>query len=100
MRYRVRLTDRALRDLEDIHESVGARTSRRASSWFRALIEQVYKLDQFPERGAPAPESKQDRQLFFGKKPHIYRIIYEFNRRRRIVNVLHVRHGAKDLKEA
>ena len=99
VRYRVRLTDRAARDLEDLFDSIGAETSPTASAWFNALMERLYSLDRFPERGAVAPESKEDRQLFFGKKPHIYRIIYEFNKRRRVVNVLHIRHGARNFEE-
>jgi toxin ParE1/3/4 len=95
--YRVRLTARAARDLEELYDSIGARTSPKAFEWFNALVDLIYSLDRFPERGAVPPESKQDRQLLFGKKPHIYRIIYEFDKRKRVVNILHIRHGARVL---
>ncbi|MBV9888847.1 MAG: type II toxin-antitoxin system RelE/ParE family toxin [Acidobacteria bacterium] len=99
MKYRVKLTGRAARDLQDLYDSISAQTSQNAFVWFNALVEVIYSLDRFPERGAVPPESKYDRQLFFGRKPPIYRIVYEFDKRRRIVNVLHIRHGARDFEE-
>ena len=96
MRYLVKLTNRALRDLEAIYEFIEADTSERADAWFNELAEVVYSLEQFAERGGSAPESKKLRQLLFGKKPNTYRIVYVVNKPRRLVHVLHIRHGARD----
>jgi toxin ParE1/3/4 len=60
------------------------------------LAEAIYSLERFPDRGPAVPESKKLRHLLFGKKPHVYRIIYAVDKRNRIVNVLHIRHGARD----
>jgi plasmid stabilization system protein ParE len=95
MPYLVRLTGRALRDMETIYEFIEADTSERAFTWFNELAETIYSLEQFPERGTRVPESKNLRQLLFGKMPNIYRIIFVIDKRNRVVNVLHIRHGAR-----
>ena len=95
MQYLVRLADRALRDMEDIYQFIEADASSQAFAWFNGLAEAIYSLERLPDRGPVAPESKRLRHLLFGKKPHIYRIIYALDKRHRIVNVLHIRHGAR-----
>jgi len=35
------------------------------------------------------------RQLLYGKKPHVYRIIYEVDEARRTVLLIAIRHGAR-----
>jgi plasmid stabilization system protein ParE len=96
MAYLVRLTDRALRDMEAIYEFIGADESESASAWFHELADAIYSLERFPERGTPVPESRKLRQLLFGKKLNIYRIIFAVDKRNRIANVLHIRHGARN----
>jgi len=95
MPYLVRLTDRALRDLETIYEFIEADTSERAHAWFNDLAEAIYSLERFPGRGAIAPESKRLRHLLFGKNLNTYRIIYAVDKRNSMINVLHIRHGAR-----
>ena len=95
MRYLVRLSDRALRDLEAIYNFIEAETSEKAFAWFNDLTEKIYSLELQPERGALTPESKRFRHLLFGGKPDTYRIIYAVDKRNHAVNVLHVRHGAR-----
>ena len=96
MAYLVRLTGRALRDMEAIYEFIKADESESASAWFHELADVIYSLERFPERGTPVPESRKLRQLLFGKKPNIYRIIFAVDKRNRIANVLHIRHGARN----
>ncbi len=95
MPYLVRLTDRALRDLEAIYEFIEADSSEKTLGWFNALTETIYSLERFPERGAVIPEDKKLRHLLFGQKPDTYRIIYALNKPRNAVNILHIRHGAR-----
>ena len=94
MPYLVRLTGRALRDMEAIYEINEADASKGAFAWFNVLAETVYSLERSPERGAVVPESKKLRHLHLGK-PNTYRIIYAVDKRNHIVNVLHIRHGAR-----
>ena len=95
MAYLVRLTDRAMWDMEAIYEFIEADASERAFAWFNDLAEAIYSLERFPERGAVVPESKKLRHLIFGRKPSTYRIMYAVDKRNRLVNVLHIRHGAR-----
>lgn len=95
MPYLVRLTERALRDMEAIYEFIEADSSESAAAWFNKLSEAVYSLEQYPNRGTVIPENKKLRHLLFGGKPNIYRIIYAVDKRNAAVNVLHIRHGAR-----
>jgi len=95
MPYLVRLTDRALRDLEAIYEFIEADASEKAFQWFNELTEAIYSLERFPERGPVTPENKKLRHLLFGKKPSTYRIIYAVDKRNHAVNVLHIRHATR-----
>ncbi len=95
MAYLVRLTERALRDMEAIYEFIEADESERAFAWFRELAETIYCLERFPERGTAVAERGKLRQLLFGEKPNTYRVIFSVDKRKRVVNVLHIRHGAR-----
>ncbi|MGH6857871.1 MAG: hypothetical protein ACRECP_09615 [Methylocella sp.] len=55
----------------------------------------VYSLDRIPARGATTPEGESLRHLLYGKKPRLYRIIYDVDERRRAVTVLHIRYAAR-----
>jgi prevent-host-death family protein len=46
--------------------------------------------------GCPGtPENKRLRHLLYGQKPHLYRVTYRVGTRRRQVDVLHIRQGAR-----
>ena len=94
MAFLVRLTDRALRDLEYIHEQTHAETASAAYAWFNGLTDAIYSLEAHPDRGSHTPENRKLRQLLYGNKPHIYRLIYYVDHRNKAMNVLHIRHGA------
>ena len=96
MVYQVRLTRRALRDLAHIYDYVQAEVSAQASSWFDGLEKVIYSLERYAKRGPIAPEDRKLRHLLYGRKPHVYRIIYEVKKRSSRVDVLHIRHGARD----
>jgi len=95
MQYLVRITDRALRDLEAIYEYVEADSSESAFAWFNGLAEAIHSLERFPERATVIPDDKKLRHLLFGKSPNTYRIIYALDKHKNAVNVLHIRHGAR-----
>lgn len=91
----VRLTDRALRDLEAICEFIEADASEKAFARFKGLSAAIYSLERFSERGTMVPKNKRYSQLLFGARPNTYRIIYAVETRKRVVNVLHIRNGAR-----
>jgi len=95
MRYLVRLSERALRDIEAIYAFIHADISAKALVWFNKLTNAVYSLERFPERGVVTEGDQNLRHLLFGKKPDTYRIIYAIDKNNHAVNVLHIRHGAR-----
>ena len=95
MVYHVNLTRRALRDLAHLYRRIEAESSRQAAEWFAGLEEAIYSLEHHPKRAPTIPEDRKLRHLLYGKKPHVYRIIYEVMERARRVDVLHIRHGAR-----
>jgi plasmid stabilization system protein ParE len=89
------LTRRALRDLDGIYEYIQAATSLRAAVWFDGLEKAIMALERHPRRASVAPEDKTVRNLLYGKKPHVYRILYEIDKRGQAITILHIRHGAR-----
>ena len=72
MRYLVRLSDRALRDMEAIYKFIEAESSETAFAWFNGLAEAIYGLERFPERGSAIPEDQKLRHLlFWGETKHL-----------------------------
>ena len=100
MSYRVEFTARAARDLEDLYERIRAAESAAAFRWYNRLEEAINTLESFPRRCPAARESKKTRRplrnLLYGAKPHVYRVIYEIDESSRLVRVLTIRHGAMD----
>ena len=95
MAYRVDLTGRAGRDLRQIYRRIHAEDSVQAFAWFNGLETMLNSLEKHPDRGAITPENKKLRQLLYGNKTHIYRIIYVVEARAKNVKVVHIRHGAR-----
>jgi toxin ParE1/3/4 len=96
MAYRVRLTDRALRDLTLIYTQIEAASSPQAARWFERLEQEIFRLEQYPNRGTRVPGDTGLRQLLHGRKPYVYRVIYEVNDGRSTVHVLHIRAPRQD----
>ena len=96
MTYDVRLAPRAVLDLRSLYEEKQAETSHHAAIWFTGLEAAIFSLEDMPERGAPTPEDASLRHLLYGKKPHIYRIIYSINEILHRVNIAQIRHGARE----
>ena len=98
--YAVELTLRAARDLDDLYRRINAAESLTAASWYNRLEKAVYSLGRLPLRCPVAPESKKSqrslRHLLYGRRPHVYRVIYEIDERCNKVRVLTIRHGARE----
>ena len=65
--------------------------------WFLRLEDAIASLATFPERCPLAPEnarfSFEVRQLLYGRKPHLYRILFTVDGETGYV--LHIRHGRR-----
>ncbi|CUW39234.1 putative Plasmid stabilization system [Magnetospirillum sp. XM-1] len=97
MTYRVELSARAIRDLRQLYQAIAARHVPAAATWFNGLEAKLANLARLPRRGGVVPEDGRLRQLLYGRRPHVYRIIYQIDEGNRIVSVLHIRHGARDV---
>lgn len=95
MAYRVRLMPRAERDLASLYDWIDARSSGAALAWYRGLRDAIRTLRNNPARCPVTPEDPRLRHLLHGTKPHIYRVIYRILEKPQQVDVLHIRHGAR-----
>ena len=99
MTYLVEFAARAVRDLEILYVEKNAAESHAAARWYNELERAVYALASYPHRCPVAPEARRMkrklRHLLYGKKPHVYRVIYEVDEKLQTVWVLTIRHGAR-----
>ena len=95
MAYRVKMSARAERDFATIYKDVRAGQSDTAWEWYVEFKEAILSLGQLPYRCPVTPEKDDLRQLLYGNKPHVYRIIFRVIETKKAVEVLHIRHGAR-----
>jgi mRNA-degrading endonuclease RelE of RelBE toxin-antitoxin system len=99
MAYLVEFAARAVRDLEILYAEKNAAESPAAAGWFNGLENSVSSLAAYPNRCPRAPEGKKLkrglRNLLYGTRPHVYRVIYEVYESCKTVWVLHIHHGAR-----
>jgi toxin ParE1/3/4 len=100
MAYLVKITSRAQVDLDAIYAAINAEYSATAFRWFNRLERALLTLEEAPARCPVTPEDGHFRLLLFGNKPHIYRVIYRVLERHEEVEVLHIRHGARQAFKA
>ena len=95
MAYLVEFTSRAERDFIELFDEIHAAESGSALRWWRGLRASVLSLEEMPDRRPMTRESADLRHLLYGRKPHIYRVIYRVFEKQKRVEVLHIRHGAR-----
>ncbi len=77
-------------------------SEEQATRWYNGLVDAVNSLENLPSRCPLAPEAeqigKEIRQLLYGKRSAIYRILFaiEQEARQEVVRVLRIWHGARD----
>lgn len=95
MAYLVNITARAGRDLVALYDEIHAENSPAARRWYTGLEEAILNLENLPYRWPVTHESRRLRHLLYGRKPRIYRVIYRVLEKRKRVDVLHIRYGAR-----
>ena len=95
MAYLVNITSRAERDLAQLYRKINAEHSDAALRWYQGLKEAILSLEEHPNRCPVIPEKDGIRHLLYGRKPHVYRVIFRVLGKRKQVEVLHIRHGAR-----
>jgi addiction module RelE/StbE family toxin len=93
--YRIRITPRALADLEGIFEYINRDSPQNAAKMIRTLLDAIDALDILPRRfDVPRTGSVRGRQIrSMPVRPYLVR--YRIDERERIVRILRVRHGAR-----
>ena len=100
MPHTVRITRRALQEIEQALKWLAERSPRAAARWHSRLLKAIHSLEFNPERFSLAPENDwysggELRQLLYGKRRGIFRILFEV--RGETVYILRVRHSDQDL---
>ena len=98
MAFRVEVTLKAKQDADAILQWLMSQHAGEAGArWFRKLEEAIASLSNFPGRCPLAPENTyvpfEMRQLLYGHKPHLYRILFTIDGE--TIYVLRVRHGRR-----
>ena len=97
MTYRVEIAPAAYDELDEAFSWISKDSPAAAARWRDGLFDALRSLRELPKRCALAPENdafvEEIRQLLYGKRPHAYRIL--FNIDGVLVQILHVRHGAR-----
>jgi plasmid stabilization system protein ParE len=98
MAFRVEITPEAKQDANAVLEWLHLQQAGEAGlRWFRGLNEAIESLSTFPKRCGLAPENAsvqfEMRQLLYGGRPHLYRILFTIDGD--VVYVLRIRHGRR-----
>jgi plasmid stabilization system protein ParE len=98
MAFRVETTAAAERDGEAILDwLLSEHAGDTGLRWFAALHDAIASLAELPRRCPLAPENDvfpfEVRQLLYGRKPNVYRILFTIEDQ--TVYVLHIRHGRR-----
>jgi plasmid stabilization system protein ParE len=98
MAFRVEITPRAEQDANAILEwLLSQHAGETGLRWFGRLKEAIASLAELPGRCRLAPENAsvpfELRQLLYGHKPHLYRILFTIEGD--VVFVLRIRHGRR-----
>jgi plasmid stabilization system protein ParE len=100
MAFRVELSPRAFADLDTIAGYIRQADSlETAERWLNGVLRAIESLEQFSQRSPIAEESRdigrEIRVLLHGRKNRAYRIFYAVLMETQTVQVLHVRHWAR-----
>ena len=89
------MSARAERDFANLYKDIRAGQTDAAWQRYVEFKEAILSLSELPNRCPATPEKDELRQLLYGRKPHIDRVIYRVLEKSKAVEVLHIRHGAR-----
>lgn len=99
MKFTVEIASLALAEIERTFAFLARHSLPSAVRWHERLRMAFETLHEHPNRCPLAPEDEWYdgtlRQLLYGKRPHVYRILFEV--RGTTVYIHRVRHGRQDL---
>lgn len=103
MEYDVEIAPSGLLDIEAASDWMKQNAPAKADAWLSGLLDAILSLETFPRRCPIAPESedigREIRQLFYGKRSQMYRILFAIVKDKEtsqeIVRVHRLRHTAQ-----
>jgi len=99
MAYKVVVLPQAEADIREAFGYLEERAPEVATRWYSLIRAALESLSAMPARCPLAPETSllglELRQLLYGQRPSIYRIVFRILEDVREVHVLTVRHGAR-----
>jgi plasmid stabilization system protein ParE len=97
----VQISPQALAEAEEAYLWIRDKAPMTAARWYDRLMRAIGSLENNPETYPLAPEADafavELRQMLFGKRSGIYRILFTIHGN--VVRVHHVRHGAQKFLE-
>lgn len=101
MKYFVRYSSTAEAEVQEAYSWIHRQSPFYAAKWLAGLLQAIASLESGPDSYPLAPEAdtflKPIRQLLYGKRRGIYRVLFEIEGD--VVKVLHIRHGARRFLE-
>ncbi len=99
MKFQVRISARAERDVDDVLRWFQReRATAAGARWFAQLLARIDTLEKQPVRCRSADEAAdvgiELRELLFGRRRGMYRILFEIQGQ--VVHILRIRHAARD----
>ena len=91
MDFKIRITEEALADFEEILDYSWANFPSAAERFGNALLNHVELLLRFPRLGAPVPRRRGIRIILHTP----VRIYYRLHEERKLVEILHFWHGSR-----
>ena len=99
MKFRIKLQPRAQAEIAEAYAWYLESSPAAARKWLDGLHEKILSLKENPGRYPLAPENdafeEEIRQLLYGKRSGVYRVLYTVRADEREVSVLHIRHAAR-----
>ena len=96
MPYRIDIAPEAAEALEEIYLYIAQDSPDNAARWYFAIHDKIQTLKESPNRCPAAFESRfygyEIRNLIFGS----YRVLFRVQEQGQIIQILHVKHGARE----
>lgn len=102
MSYRIKISSVAEAEVDSVFLRLSQITSPdQARQWYDGLLKAIESLSTLPNRCSLAKEneyfSQEIRQLLYGKKRNVYRILFTVLEESSTVRILHIRHSSQSV---
>src|SRR5688572_25279273 len=94
-RYKVRITDRALADLDSIFQFIHRHSPQNASRMIERILSSIDRLEWLPGRYRIVTRRASQPQQVRSMPVRPYLVRYQIDRARRLVDIVAVKHGAR-----